>query len=91
MPQVQNLYANAVQPDNDIFTTYQEVNQITQLPTPNSVNIQATSPFLDNSSLQNTAIVIGNGYLLYQKPTVNKTNIIQSYGFSTNNNQLQFY
>ena len=91
MPQVQNLYANAVQPDNDIFTTYQEVNQITQLPTPNSVNIQATSPFLDNSSLQNTAIVIGNGYLLYQKPTVNKTSIIQSYGFSTNNNQLQFY
>ncbi|MBQ5543664.1 MAG: transglutaminase domain-containing protein, partial [Mycoplasmataceae bacterium] len=84
MPQVQNLYANAVTADNNIFTSTKQVNEMTQLPTPKKFVVKTSQPFLDNSDLQNTAFVI------YQSINAN-VNILQTYGFKTNNNNLEFY
>jgi hypothetical protein len=46
--------------------------------------VQTAQPFLDNSDLQNTAFVI------YQSINTN-VNILQTYGFKTNNSNLEFY
>ncbi|MBR4486610.1 hypothetical protein IKS57_04630 [bacterium] len=77
MPQVENAYPNAVQQDNNIFTTPAKYNAITQHPT--STSYGAELPFLDNKGLQNTAIVCTND------------GVNQAYGFETNNNNLTFY
>ena len=84
MPQVQNLFPNAVKADNNVFSVTKQVNEMTQLPTVKKFVVKTPAPFLDNSSLSNTAFVS------YQSINTN-INILQTYGFKTNNNNLEFY
>ena len=80
MPQVANLFANAVTSNNNIFNKVDNSNTITQRKT--SSSFSAAIPFLANASLQDTAIVSYSG-----------NNVYQAYGFNTiaNSNNLTFY
>ena len=80
MPQVQNLYNNAVSSDDYVFNKPSNSNSITQRRT--SPDFSASVPFTSNASLQDTAIISYSGRTIYQ-----------AYGFKTiaNSNNLTFY
>ncbi|MBO6021296.1 hypothetical protein J6P68_05785 [bacterium] len=80
MPQVQNLYNNAVSSDDNVFNKPSNSNSITQRRT--SPDFSASVPFTSNASLQDTAIISYSGSTIYQ-----------AYGFKTiaNSNNLTFY
>ena len=80
MPQVANLFANAVTSNNNIFNTVDNSNTVAQRKTSSSFSPEI--PFLGNASLLDTAIVSYSGNDVYQ-----------AYGFNTqsNSNNLTFY
>ena len=81
MPQVADLIPNEIQPDNNIFTSTQQIiNPVVQKQTNNSFGAFETVS-LNNVSLQdNTIAILSDG-----------TYIQQLYGFSVSNNIPSFY